>query len=256
MSPSASTSGWPGRVSSGPTETRPARSTSAPVASPSRLASEAAVTPCRPDHGSRRDALLALVRLHRDAVVIDVHDGVTEQRRDAEMLERVGRLLGKRGREGREHSVGHLEEQHPSGTRIHQAEVPAERVPGELSDLAGHLHPGRPGPDHHEGEPGPPALLVGLQLGGLEGAQDLSPHRECALERLHLVRVDLPLVVAEIGIARAACRDQRVVGDREWAGLAGARTRPRTVWPSRSSSFTSPSSTRTFRRRLKIARSG
>src|SRR5205085_166886 len=45
MSPSAKTSGRPGSVRSGSTVTRPARSTSAPVSSPSCLARLEAVTP-------------------------------------------------------------------------------------------------------------------------------------------------------------------------------------------------------------------
>ncbi len=45
MSPSANTSGWPGSVRSGSTVIRPARSSSAPVSSPSLVASSEAVTP-------------------------------------------------------------------------------------------------------------------------------------------------------------------------------------------------------------------
>ena len=45
MSPIAKTSGWPGRLQSGRTATRPARSVSAPVASASILASGEACTP-------------------------------------------------------------------------------------------------------------------------------------------------------------------------------------------------------------------
>ena len=45
MSPTAKTSGWPGRVRSGSTAMRPARSTSAPVASASAAASGEAWTP-------------------------------------------------------------------------------------------------------------------------------------------------------------------------------------------------------------------
>src|SRR5215213_4989508 len=45
MSPTAKTSGWPGIVRSGSTEMRPARSTSAPVASARALASGDALGP-------------------------------------------------------------------------------------------------------------------------------------------------------------------------------------------------------------------
>ena len=65
MSPSASTSGWPGRVRSGSTATRPARSSSAPVSSPSWAARPDAVDAGGPDHGARRDALGDAVRALR-----------------------------------------------------------------------------------------------------------------------------------------------------------------------------------------------
>ena len=160
--------------------------------------------------------------LDGDALVVDVDDGVAEQRSDAEILERAGRLLRELRRKGGEDAVGHLHQQHSALARVHHPEVTTEGVPGELADLTGHLNPGRPGADHDEGEPGALALLVGLELGGLEGAQDLGAHVERALQRLHLVRVGLPLVVAEVGVARATGRDQRVVWNRDRIALADA----------------------------------
>ena len=58
MSPSAMTSGWPGSVRSGSTVTRPARSTSAPAASPSIPASPEARTPAA--HTTVRAAIRSL----------------------------------------------------------------------------------------------------------------------------------------------------------------------------------------------------
>ena len=55
---------------------------------------------------------------------------------------------------------------------------------------------------------------VGLELGGLEGLEDLPADGERALQRLELGGVLLPLVVAEVGVLRAARDDERVVVDR------------------------------------------
>ena len=58
------------------------------------------------------------------------------------------------------------------------------------------------------------ALGVGLELGRLEGLEDLAADGQRALERLQLGRVLLPFVVAEVGVLRAAGDDQRVVLER------------------------------------------
>ena len=84
----------------------------------------------------------------------------------------------------------------------------------ELGDLPGHLDAGRAGADDDEGEPAPPPLRVGLDLGGLERGEDAAADVERAGERLQLGRVRLPLVVAEVGVVRAAGDDQRVVAER------------------------------------------
>ena len=56
--------------------------------------------------------------------------------------------------------------------RDRSAEVAPQRVVRELCDLAGHLDAGRAGADDDEREPAPRALGVGLDLGGLEGAEE------------------------------------------------------------------------------------
>ena len=72
MSPIANTSGCPGRLQSGLTETRPARSVSAPVFSASILASGEACTPGRPDPGAGADRLDPVRALDRDGLVVHV----------------------------------------------------------------------------------------------------------------------------------------------------------------------------------------
>ena len=66
------------------------------------------------------------------------------------------------------------------------AEVVAQRVAGELGDLAGHLDAGGAGADHHEGQPLVAPLGIALDLCGLEGREDAAAHVQGALERLHL----------------------------------------------------------------------
>ena len=177
----------------------------------------------RPDHGARGDPLLAVAGiLDRDAVLVDVHDGVAEQRRDPQVLERASSLGRELRWEAGQQPVDRLDQQHPSLARIHRAELAPQRVAGELPDLAGHLDTGRPAADHHEGEPRASPLLVRLELGGLERAQDLPAHRQRALQRLDLVRERLPLVVTEVGVVRAPGDDQGVVRDRQGSFVAGS----------------------------------
>ena len=127
---------------------------------------------------------------------------------------------------------------------------------GELGDLPRHLDAGRAGADDDEGEPAPPPLRIRLDLGRLEGAEDAAADLERAVERLQLGRVRLPLVVAEVGVARAAGDDQRVVAEalappavREAVERSPRAGRGRSRSPR-------PSRTRAFACRLRTARSG
>ena len=72
-SPSTKISGWPGIVRSGPTRIRPVRSVSAPAAAATVRAERRREHARRPQHGARRDLLLAVRRdLDRDRVLVDV----------------------------------------------------------------------------------------------------------------------------------------------------------------------------------------
>src|SRR5205814_5116779 len=144
----------------------------------------------------------------------DVDHGVTDEWSDAELLERTLRLARERRREAREDAVGGLDEQHARGARVDLAEVAAQRIPGELGDLPGHLDAGRAAADDDERQPASPLLFVGLDLGGLERAEDPVADRERARERLQLRRVRSPVVVAEVRVLRSAGDDQRVVVER------------------------------------------
>src|SRR5438876_1050792 len=61
-------------------------------------------------------------------------------------------------------------------------------------------------------------IRVGLHLGRLERAEDVTARHQRALQRLHLGGVLTPLVVAEVGVARAAGHDQGVVADPRRGG--------------------------------------
>ena len=56
------------------------------------------------------------------------------------------------------------------------AKVARQRAPGDLSQRTRQLHAGGAAADHDECGPGAPCLGTGLQLGGLERAQNPAPH--------------------------------------------------------------------------------
>ena len=168
-----------------------------------------------PDHGARRDPLRrAAAVLDRHAGVVDVDDGASQHGRDAKSAQRALGLGRQRRRESGEHAVGGLDEQDAAAAGIGGSEVAGQRVAGELGDLPGHLDAGGTGADDRERQPLAAPLGVFLELGGLERGQDLAAHGQRAFERLHLCRVFAPLVVAEVGVVRAARDDQRVIGHR------------------------------------------
>ena len=77
----------------------------------------------------------------------------------------------------------------------------SERVAGELGDLARHLDPGRPAADDDEGEQGAAPLRVGLELGGLESAEQPRPQLVSALSSDFTSGATRPpLLVAEVGV--------------------------------------------------------
>ena len=78
----------------------------------------------------------------------------------------------------------------------------------QFGDRAGQLDAGRPGADDDEGQQRRAALRIALALGALEGEQDAPPQRGGVLQRLEAGRERLPIVMAEIGVARAGGEDQ------------------------------------------------
>ena len=209
-----------------------------------------------PDDGARVDALGRVVgALDGDARRVDVDDRLLEAHGDAQALERALGLRRQRRWEGREDAVDRLDEQDARLRHVDRAEV-AANVARDLRDLAGHLDAGGAGADDHEGQVGRPVRRVGLDLGQLEGAEDLAADGQRALQRLELRGVVLPLVVTEVRVQRAARHDERVVGQRLGHEVVVVTARSSTRRASRSTSTTSPRSTRTLGWWRKMRRSG
>ena len=87
-------------------------------------------------------------------------------------------------------------------------------MPRQFHDGAGELDAGRPGADDDEGQERRAPLRIALALGAFEGHQNPPPQRGGVLQRFQPGRERLPLVVTEIGVARAGGEHERVVGDR------------------------------------------
>ncbi len=102
--------------------------------------------------------------------------------------------------------------------RVDAAELAAQRVARDLGQRAGHLHAGRAGADHGEGEQGALARRVGLDLGRLEAHQDAAADLEGIGQRLEAGRHARPVVVAEVAVGRAGGDDQVVPGQARAVG--------------------------------------
>ena len=96
--------------------------------------------------------------------------------------------------------------------RADRPEVPGQGPPGELGDLAGHLHAGRAGAHDHEGEQVVDVLAArGPELGHLEGAEDPPAQLQRVVDGLQARRELGEVVVAEVRLAGTRCHDQAVV---------------------------------------------
>ena len=143
-----------------------------------RLGGDGLPERCRPDAGRPDDGAGgepcggAALGVDLEAAVVDPGHHRSQVHLDPEALEVPAGLVGQPGAELGEHALAGVEQQHPGVPRVDTPEVPMQRPPGQLHDLAGHLHPGGARPHHGEGEPLGPALWVGLQLCGLEGSED------------------------------------------------------------------------------------
>ena len=204
---------------------RPARSSSAPVSSRQPRGELRRGHAGGPHDGARRDPLGfagAVIDGHR--LGVDPDHGRAEHRRDTDPLERSLRLGRQRWREAREHSIGGLDQQDAAAPR----DRPRRSRRASVSRASSPIWPAIStpvGPAPTTTNVSQAAVTSGSvsALGRLERAQDPAPDGQRALERLDLGRELAPLVVPEVGVARATGDDQRVVGHRRGRGYLADR---------------------------------
>ena len=144
-----------------------------------------------------------------------------QQHVHAHALQPPLRVALQLGSERREHRRARLDQQDRRLRGDHRPVLPRQHLVGQLGDLADHLDPGRPGPDHREGQVRRPLGGVGGQLGHLEGAEDVAAQVAGVLQGLQPGRERLPFVVPEVGV-RAPGRDhQAVVGQHQLPAVRG-----------------------------------
>ena len=215
MSPSASTSGWPGQGqvglhghAAGPVDLdagsprelrRPAREAVTPAAQIAvRAATRSTVAVRGPD---------------RDRVGVDVDHRVAGERLTPSFSSAARRLRRKRLGEGGQHAVGR-----PRRAARARSRVSAERKSRRSASWASSAicpaisTPVGPAPTTTNVSQLRAAVPDRLHLGRLERPEHAASDVERAGERLQLGRVLPPLVVTEVGVPRPARDDQGVVG--------------------------------------------
>ena len=232
MSPTTNTSGCPGRLRSGLTLTRPARSTSASLCSASCWPSGEALTPAA--HTLQRDRIRRSVPSGSitSTPVLSTPTTLTLSWTSTPILASWSRAAGGQLLAERpEHRRRGVQQDHPGLAGVDPAEVPAQRPVRQLGDLARHLHPGGAGADDDEGQPLLGLGRVGAQLGQLERPEDPAAQLQRVVDALHPGRELGELVVAEVGLAGPGGHDQAVVRGHRGAQRAerghGARGRGR-----------------------------
>ena len=135
MSPTTSTSGWPGSVRSPRTRSRPASSTLTPAASASAPASGDAATPAA--HSTVRAGHVGdpVTAQHRDAVRVHVAHRGARAHVDAQPLEVAGRAAPQRLRVVGQQAGPGLEQRDPRGPGVDGREVTRQGTVRELGDL-------------------------------------------------------------------------------------------------------------------------
>ena len=158
MSPTTNTSGCPGRVRSGSTAMRPARSSSAPVALASSVGQRRRLHPGRPHGGvGVQPAGGAAPSVMSTPVASTLPPGppCAARRRDARAPWPPCPTAGRRRWPG---APCRRRAARLAPRRLEGAELAPQAAHRQLPDLAGQLHPGGPGPDDGNGQP---ALSLG-----------------------------------------------------------------------------------------------
>ena len=250
MSPSASTSGCPGPRGRARHVRRPARSTSTPARSASIRASGEAFTPAAQMTvrvGMRSVALVGArctVTLSSSTPTTDSPSRPVTPRLSSERSALADRL----SREGRQDAVERLDEQ-DARRRCGSKSRKSPRMSRAISAIWPAIStPVGPAPTTTKVSSAAWRSGSGSSSAASKASRICAADRQRALERLELGRVLLPLVVAEVGVLRAAGDDQRVVLERARARRPARRRAGATRRAARSKSTTSASTTRTLRR--------
>ena len=149
-----------------------------------------------------------------DRPALDLGDRSVQPDLDAEFLKRALRVVRETVRIAVQDLWPRLDEQHARLARIDGAEVPRQRIARQVGDRPGQFDAGRTAADDHEGEQRLEPRRVGFALGFLERQKDAAADRGGVFDRLQPGRRRLPVVMAEIAVARPRREDQRVVGNR------------------------------------------
>jgi hypothetical protein len=115
------------------------------------------------------------------------------------------------GVERTQHRAQSLDQDDPRLPGVDAAVVAGQHLVRQLGHLAGQLHAGGSGADHHEGQPLGALRGVLAQLRHLERGQDVAAQVAGVLDGLHAGRELGPLVPAEIGMGGTCGDHQRVV---------------------------------------------
>ena len=94
------------------------------------------------------------------------------------------------------------------------AEVASKRMAGDLRHGPGELDACRSSADDDERQVGGPSIGVGFALGRFEGIKEPTTDLERVVERLQPGRPRCPLLMTEMGVLRAGCKDEIIVWDR------------------------------------------
>ena len=160
----------------------------------------------RPHHGARADETSA----EPVALGGDLLHRLAGRHVHAQALELFARAPGQAFIEARQDPRPGLDQADPGPRRIDVAELALQCVACDLGQGAGQFDAGGPAPDDRETQPGIALGRVGGRFGALEGQQQAPAQVERVVERLEPGRVRGPVVVAEVGLGRAAGQKQIV----------------------------------------------
>ena len=162
-------------------------------------------------------------RAQGDSVGADTGHGNAKANFDAHGLQNALGLVRERFRESGKKARPGLDKNDARRARRDGAEIVADRFARELGDGAGHLDAGRTAADDDKGQKSCSSSRIGLDLGALEGEQDLGAQARGIVDGLDAGRIRLPLVMTEITVPGTAGEDEIVERNGAAAGALAVR---------------------------------